>query len=80
MKERILSHWNVIRFIRLVIGAGAVVQGILQKETILTVAGFFLLLGAVLNYGCCGSAGCPVSYSKKQKEKDIDYEEVDNSK
>jgi hypothetical protein len=80
MKERILSNWNVIRFIRLVIGAGAAVQGILQKETILTVAGIFLLLGAVLNYGCCGSAGCPVSYSKKQTEKDIDYEEVDRSK
>jgi hypothetical protein len=80
MKERIVSNWSVIRLIRLLIGAGAAVQGILQKETILIAAGLFLLLGAVLNYGCCGSAGCPVSYSKKQTEKDTEYEDVDISK
>ena len=80
MKERIFSNWSVIRFLRLLIGTGAAVQGILQKEWILTVAGLFLLLGAALNYGCCGSTGCPVSYSKKQTEKDTEYEEVDVSK
>lgn len=68
MKERIMNNWGVIRFIRLVIGAGAAVQGILQEECFVTIAGIFIALGAVLNYGCCGSAGCPVSYSKKQPE------------
>jgi hypothetical protein len=80
MKERIFSNWSVMRFIRLLIGAGAAVQGVLQKETFLTAAGLFLMLGALLNYGCCGSIGCPVSYSKKQTEKDPEYEEVDSSK
>lgn len=80
MKERVLSNWGVMRFVRLLIGAGAAVQGIWQKETFLIAAGLFLMFGALLNYGCCGSAGCPVSYSKKQTEKDIEYEEVDRSK
>ena len=80
MKERILYNWSVIRFIRLLIGSVAAVQGILQKETILIAAGFFLLLSAVLNYGCCGNAGCPVINSKKQTNKETEYEEVDISK
>lgn len=69
-----------MRFVRLLTGAGATVQGIWQKEMVLTVAGLFLMFSAVLTYGCCGSTGCAVSYSKKQREKDIEYEEVDNSK
>ena len=75
MRERVLNNWNVVRFVRLLIGAGAVVQGIGQKETFLTTAGLFLLLGALLNYGCCGSAGCPVSYSKRPTAKAVESEE-----
>jgi hypothetical protein len=80
MKERLLSNWTVIRLTRLLIGAGAAVHGILQNEFIFMAAGLFLLLGAVLNYSCCGSAGCPIPYSKKQTNKDIEYEEMDVSK
>lgn len=80
MKERVFSNWNLMRFIRFFIGALAIVQGIWQKESLPVIAGIFLLLTAVLNYGCCGSAGCTVPYSKKQKEKNIEYEEVDASK
>lgn len=80
MKERVLSNWNWLRFIRLFIGIIAVIQGISQGETLLIIAGIFLLLSALLNFGCCGSTGCPISFSKKQTGKEVEYEEVDASK
>lgn len=55
-------------------------QGVGQRETLLVIAGVFLLLSALLNYGCCGTAGCPVSNSKRQATKEVEYEEVDASK
>ena len=70
MKARILNDWGVIRCIRLVVGTGAAVQGVLQSEWFLTIAGLFVVPGAVLTYGCCGSAGCSVSYSKKTNRND----------
>lgn len=69
MKERVFSSWNLMRLIRLFIGMLVIVQGIWQRESLPIIAGFFLLFTAVLNYGCCGSAGCVVSYSKKTNKK-----------
>lgn len=80
MKERVFSNWNLMRFIRLFIGMWVIVQGIWERESLPIIAGFFLLLTAVLNYGCCGSAGCAVSYSKNQIKKEVEYEEVDAAK
>lgn len=63
MRQRILKNWNVVRFIRLLMGTGAVIQGLTQREVLITLAGLFLFITALVNYGCCGSSGCPVSYS-----------------
>ncbi len=78
MKQRILTNWSLIRAICLLMGAGAAAQGILQEEPVLLIAGSFILVGAVLNYGCCGSS-CPVSYSGK-KENYMDTEKVNTRK
>ena len=64
MMKKILSGWNGLRILRLLIGTGAVAQGIVQKEGLITIAGIWILLGAVLNLGCCGSGGCSVPTSK----------------
>lgn len=74
MKQRVLTNWSLIRAIRLLMGAGAVAQGILQEEPFLLIAGSFILVGAMLNYGCCGNS-CPVSYSGK-KDIHMDTEKV----
>lgn len=79
MKERILTNWNLIRVIRLLLGAGIAAQGILQAELFFTIAGAFILLGAELNYGCGGSGGCSVSYSPKADSK-TGPEKVDTAK
>lgn len=81
MKERILNNWNWIRFLRLFLGIVAAIQGFLQKEYALLLAGLFLTYMAIANIGCCGVNGCAVDYKKlKQPSKDTVYEEVDTGK
>jgi hypothetical protein len=78
--KRLLIGWNAFRIIRLLIGIAALVQGIIQKEGLVLVAGSWILFGALFNRGCCGSGGCPVPMSKQSPGKEVGYEEVVASK
>ena len=78
--KRLLIGWNAFRIIRLLIGIGALVQGIIQKEGLVLVAGSWILFGALFNRGCCGSGGCSVPKSKQNPGKEVEYEEVVASK
>jgi hypothetical protein len=78
--KALLIGWNVFRIIRLLIGIAALVQGIIQKEGLVLVAGSWILLGALFNRGCCGSGGCTVPTSNQSSAKEVEYEEVVASK
>ena len=80
MRNHVLSGWNIIRLLRLLLGTAAAVQGIWQKEGFLVIAGIVFLMGALFNVGCCESAGCSVSSSKNNTRKKIEYEELGNTK
>lgn len=60
MIKRITSGLNLMRLLRFVMGIAVIVQGIRLGEHLAWIAGSFLVLSAVFNYGCCGSSGCPV--------------------
>jgi hypothetical protein len=77
MKQRILSNWTLMRFLRLGMGLAILVQAILAKEIGLAFAGILFTALPVFNIGCCGTAGCAVPPQKEtNKTKDITYEEV----
>ncbi len=77
MKESILHNWNLIRFLRLVMGIAIFVQAIMVKDSFLGLAGLLFSGMALLNMGCCGTAGCYMPPQKdKETNKDISYEEV----
>jgi hypothetical protein len=78
MKNILFTQWNLFRAIRLILGIGAIIQGIVNVEMILVIAGIIISGMAVLNVGCCGATGCSVPPNRKQKlkEEEITYEEV----
>lgn len=78
MMKAILINWSVMRGLRLVIGLTALVQSVIQKDITLCIIAGFLLLTAIANIGCCGGNACAVNYSYRKKEKEIEYEELDN--
>ena len=77
MIQSILSNWNFMRFIRLVLGIAIIVQSVIAKDWTMGIIGVLFTSMPVFNVGCCGSNGCatPVKNNKEQT-KDISYEEV----
>jgi hypothetical protein len=76
--KRIREGWSIGRLLRLLLGTGAVAQGLAQKENLMLIVGLFIVLSAVLNYGCCGNAGCPVPPKNRTLTK-VHDEEMDTS-
>ena len=58
MKETILENWTIIRFLRLLIGIGIIVQAVVLQDLLLGAAGLLFGGMAVFNAGCCGTAAC----------------------
>ena len=78
--KKIINGWNVMRVIRLALGIAALVQGFLQKENLLVVAGIWILFSALFNVGCCGSGGCTIQTHAKKPANEVVYEELDSTK
>lgn len=78
----LLTNWNAMRLLRLVLGIGVLVQGLNNTEVLYLVLGGMLVLTALANVGCCGTTGCAVSTRKTKpiEEKEVVYEEVDATK
>ncbi len=60
-----LKQWNGMRLLRLGIGIAAIVQGVYSPTPFLWIIGAVLVIQAVMNTGCMGSA-CAVPQSKQQ--------------
>lgn len=76
MKDLIFSNWTLIRFLRLGIGIAIIVQAVMAKDMLFSLAGILFTGMAVFNAGCCGTSACAVPIKKNSGSKDITYEEV----
>lgn len=79
MKSIVWRNWHAMRIIRAVFGIIALAQGILQRDSLLIIAGSFLLFSAIFNVGCCGPDGCTLPRNKKLGNiRKIPYEEIND--
>lgn len=81
LKHTLLYGWHLMRWVRLILGLFFAVMAVGQKDTFMGLAAGFLLLTALANIGCCGTAGCAMPVQKpgeKQPEK-IEFEEIKNA-
>lgn len=78
---RILVGWNLIRWLRLVIGAYFAVQAIATLEIFSGVIAAFFLYQAITNTGCCGASGCAVPNAKNKADKteEVEFIEVESN-
>lgn len=72
-----LKNWNIIRFLRLIVGVFVVVQGIISKEWMFVFLGGLFALMPLMNVGC-GALDCQTPRYKNTKEEqdEIHYEEI----
>lgn len=71
MKQTILRDWNFIRFLRLVLGLGVVIQAVVSKNWGVGLLGLYFTILPLFNIGCCGAGGCytPLNQSAKPDTK-----------
>ena len=67
MKDTILQNWTIVRFLRLLIGIGIMVQAVVLHDLLLGAAGLLFGGMALLNAGCCGTAVCAAPARKPGK-------------
>ena len=58
--KKIFLNWNLVRFIRLLLGLGIFIQGVFDKDLLRIIIGFLFFGMAIVNVGCCGSNGCSI--------------------
>ncbi len=83
MIRNITTGWNFFRAARFLLGVGALVQAVLLREWPIALAGLFLSGMALANVGC-GAGSCITtgnfSNLQQNKNKEIEYAELDNKK
>ncbi len=68
-----------MRILRVGMGVTALIIGFKNQDTILGIAGGFLLLMGLANIGCCGANGCATRSKQtdtQAKQAPVQYEEV----
>ncbi|MCF8429774.1 MAG: hypothetical protein K9G64_06545 [Bacteroidia bacterium] len=76
--QTLLTGWNFMRGLRLVLGVIFLMQAIEMRDMITGLIATFFLFQAVTNTGCCGSNGCAVPINKTNVNdiQDVAFEEV----
>jgi hypothetical protein len=73
-------NWSVMRALRLAMGIFILVQGWLVSDYLFAFAGGLFSILALLNVGCCSTAGCTTPTGKtnqtNQTNHKTSYEEV----
>ena len=77
----LFTNWNLLRFIRLVLGVMIGMQAIATADWLAGMIAGVFLFQVVTNTGCCGINGCNTSYQTKAvSEKEVEFIEVKDTK
>jgi len=78
VKQTLFAQWNLMRWIRLIVGIFLAVQAIQMHDAVAGFISVIFLFQAFTNTGCCGVSGCAVPMNTKNKDhiEEVEYEEV----
>lgn len=79
MVDRLLHDWHATRWMQLVAALMFLFAGLSRNDGVALFASAFFGIQAILNVGCCGTAGCAPrtgTMATGGTPKDIRYEEI----
>lgn len=73
----VFKSWGLMRMLRLLFGAFAIVQAVIVSDLVLGLMGLAVGGMAFFNVGCCGSGGCRTdNRSDSSHAGKVTYEEI----
>ena len=82
MKQRILSGWNFVRALWLVMGIGIGIQAVTERNYLMLFPSLYFVFAAIANVGCCAGS-CATDFrssNNKTSSTEIEFEEVQSKK
>lgn len=78
IKTQLSAPWDVMRLIRVVLGAALAMQAWQAGDAWLGLLGIFFAGQGLMNVGCCGTAACytPVNKNAPAAIEDAEYTEI----
>lgn len=78
LKQRLLTGWHFMRFLRLAFGVLFAVQAVMMKDILVGAVSVFFLYQGLMNTGCCGESCAPRDDKghRNTGAVDITFEEV----
>jgi len=70
LKLRLLTNWNIMRVVRLVIGLYLLISAVQMRDWLVGTLSLLFVVMAITNTGCCGAQGCAVPYKNPQNNTD----------
>jgi hypothetical protein len=84
MKERVLSGWNFMRVLWLIMGIGIIIQAITERNFLMLLPGLYFVFAALANIGCfagsCATGLNTGNRTKKDAITEIEFEEIHSKK
>jgi len=82
VKDRLLTNWNLMRWIVLAVGLFFIVQGLRYQDLISGLVGGFFLFQAITNTGClCGNCAVAASSTKSSGSNmnEVEFTEINEN-
>lgn len=82
MKSRILSGWNFVRVLWLIMGIGIGIQAVVERNYFMLFPSIYFVFAAIANVGCCAGS-CATDFrsgNNKTSATEIEFEEVQSKK
>ncbi len=78
LKNTILTGWNLIRWLRLIIGSVIAYQAFATQNGLLGLLAGIFIFQALSNAACCGTSTCNTTPEKQRfgKTEDVEFEEI----
>lgn len=84
MKERVLSGWNFMRVLWLIMGIGIIIQAVTERNFLMLLPGLYFVFAALANIGCfagsCATGLNTGNRTKKDAITEIEFEEIHSKK
>jgi hypothetical protein len=80
MKAMVLSAWNFMRWLRLLMGIYIIITSISGKNYVFALIGGLFVFQALTNTGCAACATAAVSKTDQNDTESIEFEEINAEK